>query len=512
MFRNPELFLAFVFSLTLGVIVAENEVALNGARANLDRTPRIVCYWSNWAVYRPYPANYDVEDIPPELCTHIIYSFCGVSNVTWEVLVLDEERDIEGGGYQRFTDLKKRNPKLKALLAVGGWGEGGKKYSQMASMVERRNSFVRSVVEYISEYNFDGFDLDWEYPGAMDRGGNMADKDNFLSLVEELRAAFDAVNPSWELTAAVPIAKFRLDEGYHVFDLCRILDAIHVMSYDLRGNWVGYADVHSQLRRREEIDKWGYELLNFEDGYQLWENYGCARDKLIVGVPFYGRSYVLGDPNNNGLGAHIVQWVGGGDPGPLTNATGFMGFLEICLYQLTDPIGWAKKYDPIGEVPYTHRANQWIGYEDVDSLKIKMNWIKAKGYGGAMVWAIDMDDAQNFCKFGRHSLLQTINDGLAGYIVPIAPEPTQTPEPTWWAPPTTTQYTGTGPTTTTTTPSPGDVDCSVQEYWPHADCNKYVRCVNGNPQVNTCSGGLYWNHPFKTCDWPANVDTSNCNV
>jgi len=35
---------------------------------------------------------------------------------------------------------------MKPMLAVGGWGEGGKKYSQMASMPSRRESFVNSVV------------------------------------------------------------------------------------------------------------------------------------------------------------------------------------------------------------------------------------------------------------------------------------------------------------------------------------------------------------------------------
>ncbi|XP_015915003.1 endochitinase [Parasteatoda tepidariorum] len=508
---------------------------------------KVVCYYSAWAYTRPKPWNYDIDDIPGDLCTDIIYSFVGLNNQTWELFSIDPEYDLENGGYKKFTALRGKHPHLKLLLAVGGWAEGGRKYSDMVGEKSRRDIFVKSAVKWVKDFGFDGFDLDWEYPGASDRGGKYSDKENFLKLVEELKVAFEP--HKLLLTCAVPVAKFRLQEGYEVPRLAELFDWINVMTYDLRGNWAGFADVHSPLYKRP-FDQWAYEKLNVHDGLQLWVSMGAPKNKLVVGVPFYGRTYTLGSKDNTELRAGIKKWVGGGEPGPYTNASGFLAYYEICPHVNSGE--WTKKYDDIGKCPYAYHDDQWIGYEDEDSIGIKMDYIRKEGYGGAMIWAIDMDDYNGVC--GRkNALLEVMNEKLRGYVPP-KPDPSQTTEGStlstskWWPPRSTeasTQMTWWPPASTksstvwwqpdaSTTPKPsnsqgspsasadkdfespydqpGAPDCKNRETIPHEEKNKYYWCVGGRPVLMQCEKGSYYDHSLGKCAWNSMLRSNLLNI
>ncbi|RWS13140.1 chitinase 4-like protein [Dinothrombium tinctorium] len=425
---------------------------------------KIVCYFSAWANYRKSPQNYDIEDIPVDLCTHIIYSFVGISNTTYEITFIDPEFDINK-----------------------------RKYS---------------------------------------------DKENFLKLVKELRAEFD--KKKLILTAAVPIAKFRLQEGYEVYELGLHLDAIHIMSYDLRGNWAGFADVHSPLYKRP-FDEWAYEKLNVDDGLKLWLEMGAPKHKLIVGVPFYGRSYTLGSKDNHGLRAPIKKWVGGGLPGPYTNES-------------VNEKNWTKEFDDIGKCPYAYYDDQWVGYEDEESMKIKMEYIKNNGFGGGMIWAIDLDDFRSVCGGEKHPLLKVIHASLKDQkvVIPHPSKLTTTPKPqsTWWKPQSSSTTLSTKPTTVSSTltsssftkstpsdssinailststmkpenstkesdyPTSGRVSCmeSNVQFIPHpSDCTKYFWCVHGEAMTLTCPSGTMWDPKSNRCDWEYNVNRDNCN-
>lgn len=92
----------------------------------------LICYYDTWSTYRPGNGAFNVENIDPQLCTHIVYAFFGISQ-DGAVRILDPYLDLEEnwgrGNIKKLVKLKEQNSKLKILAAVGGWNEGSLSFS-----------------------------------------------------------------------------------------------------------------------------------------------------------------------------------------------------------------------------------------------------------------------------------------------------------------------------------------------------------------------------------------------
>ena len=68
--------------------------------------------------------------------------------------------------------------------------------------------------------------------------------------------------------------------------------------------------------------------------------------------------------------------------------------------------------------PYAHKGNQWVGFDDVETIRQKSQYVLDNGFGGGMIWALDLDDFNNNCGCEKYPLLKTINRVLRNYNSP----------------------------------------------------------------------------------------------
>ena len=378
---------------------------------------KIVCYFTNWAWYRPQGAKYIPEDTNSKYCTHINYGFAVLDYSSLTIKIHDSWADVDNRFLKRVAGLRKNNPRLKVLLSLVGWNDSaGDKYSRLVNNPSARRNFINHSMQFLSKYGFDGLDIDWEYPKCWQtacKDGPESDKANFALFVHELRQAYEP--KGWLLTAAVSPSKQVINAGYDVPALGKDFDFINVMAYDMHGQWDKFAAHHAPLYPRNESSSFdpndGIFNINYTVNY--WIDQGMPKKKVILGVPFYGRSFALeGQADSHPLKGYGAPALQGGEPGTFTREKGYLAFYEICDYQKNQ--GWTKARDPTTGLPFAYKGNQWVGYDDTEQIRKKSEFIKNLGIGGAMVWALDLDDFMGRCCSTKWPLLKTLNAGLRG--------------------------------------------------------------------------------------------------
>ncbi|GBM66514.1 Chitotriosidase-1 [Araneus ventricosus] len=214
------------------------------------------------------------------------------------------------------------------------------------------------------------------------------------------------------LSAAVSASKYVIDTAYYIPGVAKYVDFINVMTYDLHGSWDNTTGHTAPLYAGSDGSK-SDKILTVDYAIKYWVRNGAPKSKIILGMGTHGRSFTLANAANNGLGAPST---GPGSAGSITGKAGLLGYNEICRDK-----GWREVFAGNIQAPYAYKGNQWVGYDNVKSIGIKVDYLIREGLGGGMIWSLETDDFRGICGGGKYPLLTTIASKLKGKIQ--APDP-----------------------------------------------------------------------------------------
>lgn len=285
---------------------------------------------------------------------------------------------------QRFSDYAHKH-KVRFLVSIGGWAHSGYFFDVAADPVKRVR-FAEQCALIIQLYNLDGVDIDWEYPGNIERGGSPADRQNFTLLVQQVRQAFDAlerrIGRNLMLTAAVGAAPRHM-QAIDWPQVNHLLDGINLMAYAFYGHWDPVSNHNAPLFPPINATQPGYSC---SEAVQNLLDYGVPAAKINLGLAFYGRSQMTNGP----AGLHVLSMAcpdtltfGGGSTPPYYD---IVGKVQAGFYDY----GW----DDVAQVPYLTGRNglrSFVSFDDEKSIALKAQFIKSRNLHGAIVWDITAD-------------------------------------------------------------------------------------------------------------------------
>jgi chitinase len=335
-----------------------------------------------------YSGLLDETAIDAKKLTHINYAFVDVKDsMAWLTNI-----ETDTVNFRKLNSLKKQNPELKLLISIGGWS-WSENFSDAVLTESSRSKFAKTSVAIIENYDLDGVDIDWEYPGLRgeDNVFRPEDKQNFTLMFQELRKELDALSAKtsrkYLLTTAIPCFS-RFIEITEMGKASEYLDYVNVMAYDffVAGDTAGH---HANLFYSENYDK-------EDSGDRAFKEYtkaGVPAGKLVLGLPFYGRSWFMKTSDNYGINRPVDSVTRGG------------GYSYLKDSIATKP-GFIRHWDDKAKAPvlWNESTRQMISYEDEESVKYKCEYVKQNKMGGVMFWQY-MSDPKEY-------LLDAVNANL----------------------------------------------------------------------------------------------------
>ncbi|KAI9035631.1 uncharacterized protein KD926_003171 [Aspergillus affinis] len=324
------------------------------------------------------PSDIDIVSL-----THLNFAFAFFHPTTFQILPMSANDETL---YPQLTGLKSKKPSLKTWIAVGGWSFNDATnspntqtaFGDMASSAANRQTFIKSLVHFMQTWGFDGVDLDWEYPGADDRGGNPDDTANFVELLRDMKNAFQG---RYGISVTLPASYWYL-RWFDLQGMQEHLDFFNIMTYDIHGVWDAsnkntgpYVRPHTNIT---EI-KLGLDLL--------WRN-DVDPSRVNFGLGWYGRSFTLEDPSCNQPNC-IFSY--GGKPGECTNSSGTLSNSEI--RRIITENNLTPTLNAEAAVKWiSWDSNQWVSYDDGETIQMKIAEANKLCLGGVLIWAVDLDD------------------------------------------------------------------------------------------------------------------------
>lgn len=337
--------------------------------------------------------------------TEIHYSFGVIDN--YEVSITNMTTFYE---FLNVTGVKK-------VVTFGGWAFSTDSDTiHIFGQAVQQQTFVNSAVSFINQYNLDGIEIDWEYPGATDLYGWAGstpteypdDGANYLSMLEKMKAAL----PSGKSLSICAPASFWYLQNFPIKQMATYVDYVMMMTYDLHGQW------------DYNINSTGPYLLSHVNQTEIVSaltmitKAGVPSNKIVMGVGSYARSFKQTDSSCYGPTCTFTGPTSGATPGNCTNTPGYIGFGE--LQQIVDSGTVRKMYydDVSGSDILLYNTADWAAYTNITTTLPK-RYTLAQGMNllGTGEWAVDLrgdvnndDEGEVNWVYGGYILLFNITD------------------------------------------------------------------------------------------------------